>query len=465
MLERHPLIITHQLNGPNGDNPNWTAGGTVKFKLDDVPLSSLPRTANKMIGLLFTFVGACAKGITTVTINRYCDNLTMALIAALEVRNTMLGTLVAATQVKGYTLPILEYVGCGNRFFGRKRRPFNGGSASSQLFAHDVFVPLTMLGNVNAGQIAPLAAFLKKGQVELSMAAAGLLVDSGANSFNITAGGTTTLKCSAVLMPVDHLSVGPGMEAQEYSENANNTNIISLGDLGNSTGLDGVEPGAAIAALLALTDARNAAVATGGTATDGVAVGSFTADTVTRYSAPFLGQAQTKHLEPFMRWAERETRPHVGICRTADGASSATKTLFEQDYSGMPYTMEGGVAATAGTGVQTLDGEALFFPLIYPQDGFEITKCPVVEGAARYFLDRTVIASRSNRTLALQLKSWTGAKWDEFRDQLIEEKLAKEVLGTNDCGWDYMSDKKNPVPPAKRRFLPQELLPASSLQK
>lgn len=463
LLDRHVLVHTHPLTGPQGDNPTWTAGASVKFKLDDTPLSVLPGTAAKALGIVLTYAGTATKGITTVTkVNRYADNLTMALIAQTELRQTMLGTPIAGTQVKGYTLPILEFKGCGNRFLGRRRRPFDGASASGQAFTHDVFLPLSMLGNINGAQLAPFAAFIKKGLLEITNSAAGVVTDSGSNQFLISA---CTVRASLVLLSVDHLSVGPGFEAIEYSENANSTNIFSLGDLGNSTGLDGVEPGAALVDLLALTDARNAAVATAGTATDGIAVGSFTLDTVTRYSAPFLGQEQTQHLSPFMRQAELDGRDTAVICRTADGASSVTKTLFANDFSGMPYTIEGGVASAAGAGLQTLDGEGLFFPLLYSRPGFELTKLPVVEGEARYYIDRTLISSRSNRTLALQFKSWTGAKWAEFRDVLISSGLAKEVAGTVDVGWDYMADKKNPVPLAKRRFLPQELKPAAAISK
>ncbi|HXD98228.1 MAG TPA: hypothetical protein VN646_16890 [Candidatus Acidoferrum sp.] len=452
--------ISHQLTGPQGDNPTWTAAAKVQFKLDDVPISSLPRTANKLAGIVVTYKGTFTQGITTTPVTRNADNLTMALVGQAELRNCFHGTPIVGTQIQGYTMPLMEYYLCGQRWFARRRRVFDNTSAAAQLFVHRVFFPLGLFSNDKAHQLAQLALLYKKGLFEITNAGAGVVHDAN-NSVTITA---CTMKASAVLLPLDVLEVSPGVEVQEYAQNANGTGAtlskIEISDLGNQTGFDGVEPGAAIAHLFALTDARFQAVNTAGADTDNIPVGSFTNDTLTQYSAPFLGQAQTEDLSPIMAMAEEEGH------RTGDitvRVSAGTTRTYGQDYSTMPYTLQGG--SIAGVGVQTLDGEGLFFPLVCSQPGFEITKLPVVEGTVRYNMNRTVIASRQDKTLAVQLKSWTGAKWAAFRDLIVESGLAKEVLGTTDVGWTYLAKEKNPVLPAKRRFLPQQLLPSSMLPK
>jgi hypothetical protein len=447
MLRNHTGFRKWPLRGDAGENQTFSHSATMQFDLKNLPLMT-DKLANYVVGLVLTFTGTYNINVTTSNTTPVTANeLTRMLIDSIDLQGAWHGRPLAAQHVRGATLPLIEYVSCGYQWASRHRMPFHAAAAGAQTFVHSVFLPLSYFCGEKGHHTAQLALFYKDAQLFINTAAASVLAATNPNA-TIT---STTVRCSAMLLAEPELRIGPAQEWQEFRQSAQaNNDIVDLDSLGNQTSLEGIEPGAGVDLLWAECNVNGQG-------------GSFTADTVTRFSAPFRGQTQTAHVQPFAHELEQQFHEGDGadlMVRNSETSAQA-RTGFVDPRTGFPYEPIT-VATAASVGGQALPAHSRVFPIISPSRDLETSKLQVIEGTQSYFLTATF--SGTHRNLVHQFKSWTPQKLADARQLIIDSGMAVAVEGSANVGWSLKVTRKNgsSINPAKARFFPLRLRRAAA---
>jgi hypothetical protein len=438
------------LKGDQGEAPPWTAQDTITFNLNNIPLLTRGNLANYVPALCLTAYGVChtaGDDVERVT----WEDLTFALYDSFDLQGAWHGRPLAAQHTRGATARIWETVSMGYQPGSRRIRGIRASSAN-QAFRHTLYLPLShALGKNGTRYSSQLALCYKDAHLEINTPDNGMpLVTSRAGEPDDLTIGSVQIRCSAVLLPEASLRIAPGVEWLELQSKgaATGSDSVDLDSLGNTTALEGVEPGAGIDTMLALCNVEGLE-------------GSFVADTLSQFSCPFTDQTQTRHLDGFVQMLEQVTnkgqRPRDGEVITETGA--VTVTGRDNDMSGFPYGFTGGVPTTGGT---ALDPRLLAFPLVVAGPELELTKVQRFEGTSTYYRTAT-ITNDVDRTLLHQFKSWTPSKHEEFRQMLIASGLAAKVLGTKDITQvGVRNEVGKPMDPALARYFPVEWVAAAS---
>jgi hypothetical protein len=449
MLRNHSGIRKWPLRGDAGENPAFAHSGNFNFDLKNLPLMT-DKLANYLFAIQLTFYGTYNINVTTGnTLPLQPHELTRCLIDTVDLQGAWHGRPLSAQHVRGATLPIIEHMACGYQWGSRHRMPFHAAAAGAQTFVHTVTLPLAYFIGEKGHHTAQLALFYKDGQLIVNTAAAAILAAINPNA-TIT---STTVRASALLLPEPELRIGPAQEWLEFRQSAQAGNdIVDLDSLGNMTALEGVEPGAGIDFMLALAAINGQ-------------LGSFTCDTITRFSAPFRGQTQTNHIEPFVHEWEQQFLHGEGADRVVRNSETAAqlRTGFADPRAAWPFEpLAGAAGATAATVAgSTLPANLRGFPILVPAGDLETTKVQVMEGTQSYFLTATF--SGTHRTLVHQFKSWTPQKLADARQMIIDSGMAVAVEKTAQLEWAAKVTRKNgsTINPAKARFFPLRLKPAA----
>lgn len=454
MYENHTSWRKHQLSGPGGKIQTWTPGGSFKFYLKNLPLLTLGRLANYLVGIELTFGPASLQLPNASAEGRLItpEVITSCLIGDAEVAGAWHGTPLARTVAKGQNLSLMEFLSCGYRWFSRPEPIFNyptgDEGTQSAPYRHKVFLPLSHFLGKKGRQTAQLAYFYKDAELTIncrSQAAidtflANMLMDSD-SSIPVTA--------QAILLPLPELFVGPGVEYAEYRQAAaSGNNAIDLDSFGNTSGLQGVEAGAGIDFLAAMATFDDSFVSP----INGD--GSFLTSSVTRVSVPFLGQDQTDDISAFFdQWTQQAERYAQGGVVQKNETGEFVGVL--NALRSFPYDPE---VAASFSGLPV----SRFLPILVPGLMMQTSKLPIVEGTQTMYIDRTV-GGANDRSVAHQYKSWNPAKWADAKMQIEESGLAMAVLGTKNTKWGELKNEDNsPVfDRAKGRFIPQGLVPAT----
>jgi hypothetical protein len=327
-------------------------------------------------------------------------------------------------------------------------RPARVGRARP--FRHTLYLPLShCLGRNGARYTSQLSVLYKDATLYVNTPANGLTAPNGVNVITIVG---ATIRASAVLLPEACIRIAPGVEWLEIQSKgaATGSDPVDLDSLGNTTALEGVEPGAGIDTMLALCNKEGLA-------------GSFTLDTLTQFSAPFIDQTQTKHLDPFLQMLEQVSgkgqRPHdqqVETPATADANPADVGRVV--DFSGFPYGYDnvGDLSYDNADNGAKLPTNGLCFPIVVSGPELELTKIQRFEGTSTYYRAATITNS-VDRTLVHQYKSWTPQKHEDFRQLVIGEGLAEAVLNTKDIvPMGVRNESGRPMDPAMGRFFPVE---------
>lgn len=445
MLTNHSGYRPWPLRGDAGENQAWSAGATLQFDLRNLPVVTAGNLCNYLLGIAVTFTGTATFSTATGGSPVKAEDLTRALIldsAGVDLQGAWHGRPLAAQSIRGTTLPVIEYVGCGYQYFRRKRYGLNPLSGAGQTFRHTVFLPLAHFFGDKPHHTALPALFYKDAQLIINTATASFATNEAGNTTAITA---CTVRASAIMLPEPEIRLPPAVEWIEFRQQSQSgSDTVDLDSFGNQTALSGVEPGAGIDTCLIVTSARQQA-------------GSFTLDTLTRFSAPWRDITQTNHIDPIIEMLESASNPNGRsqdlVVASLANTQSATLGGYARDYSDFPYSGR-------GTGVgSNLDAEALVVPIACPSINLETSKLQVVEGTQTYY--RTATVSGTDRTLVHQYKSWTPDKIEDARRTMIEANLPLRVIGTNGVRWSAKMTKKNAenVHPKKTRFFPLRLVP------
>lgn len=439
MLRNHTGFRKWPLRGDAGQVQALTPGEPNKFDLKNLPLLT-GRYANYAVGMLLTATGTASIAAEGNTVIIDAQNMTRLLYDSFDLQGAWHGRPIAFQHWRGATLPIIEHVSAGYQWFSRRMQPLRITDGDDIDFRHNVFLPLGHFLGEKPHHTAQLALFYKDAEQFINAAQASV-----ATAFNSALSfSDVSLQCSMILLPEPEVRLGPATEWLEFRQASQpNNDEVDLDSLGNATALEGVEPGGGIDFAMALTDVRGQ-------------LGSFSLDTVSRFSCPFRDQTQTNHMDPFL--AELDSCEDIlsldGVpFVTLDGNATAS---FGVDFERWPYVPAITPSINPGDGLP-LNGRG--FPIVSPSRELEVTKIQVVEGTQTYFLTATFAGTNPHRTLVHQFKSWTPAKIADAKRLIIESGIALAVEGTNDLDWQVKTINKNAasIDRRKARFLPLRL--------
>lgn len=442
------------LKGPQGEAPPWVEQDTITFDLNNIPLLTRGRLANYVPALCLTAYGVfhtAGDDVARVT----WEDMTAALYDSFDLQGAWHGRPLAAQHIRGATARIWETISMGYQA-GARRITGVRASSASQAFRHTLYLPLShALGKNGSRYSSQLALLYKDAHLEINtpLNGAAMVTSPAAEPDQITL-GAVSLRLSAVLLPEPSLRIAPGHEWLELQSKgaATGSDSVDLVSLGNTTALEGVEPGAGIDTMLALCNVEGLE-------------GSFTADTLTQFSCPFTDQTQTRHMDGFVQMLEQVTakgqRPRdeqiIGETGVVAGTGRAN------DMSGFPYGFTGGIPTTLGA---ALDARLLCFPIVVSGPELELTKVQRFEGTSTYYRTSSDITNDVDRTLLHQFKSWTPAKHEEFRQMLISSGLAAAVVGSKEITqMGVRNEVGKPMDPALARYFPVEWVAAAAPEK
>jgi hypothetical protein len=274
-------------------------------------------------------------------------------------------------------------------------------------------VPLCRGTNAKPVKTSQLQLLYKKAQLVLNIApaATATTVSTGSSLTGMTC------RASAVLQAHRSLWLAPGLEWVDYQNTASaSQSQIPLLNFGNTTNLTGTKANAGICFLGAITSVNGLP-------------GSFTADAVTQYQFPFLGQ----YLIQAMSHVLAQQLMSMGSQRTVGGTvvSQALANDKPTDVGGFPYILDTfeptGTTAASAKELTNL----MFIPLVVQAEDGQDSKVWQAYGDQSYNLVGPSF-SGTNHTLAQHVRTWEDAKEADFAAQIISSGLAQEVLGTSD---------------------------------
>lgn len=451
------------LKGDQGDAPPWTAGGSIDFSMKNIPKTTAGMTgklANYVPAIALTAWGTFTTDDGDADDRVMFEDLTQALYDNFEMTGAWHGRPLAPQHMRGATARIWELISMGYQP-GSRHLAGARASSSAQPFRHTLYLPLChALGKNGARYTSQLSVLFKDATLYVNAPSGPVTIqrtqDSGEGNFTLTI-VSANLRASAVLLPERSLRLAPGCEWIEFQTKgaSASSDPVDLDSFGNATGLQGVEPGAGVDTLLALCGVNGL-------------LGSFALNQLTQFSAPFLDQTQTKHLDPFVNMLEQASAKgqRARDQQVEDIAAGApTEAGRVVDASGFPNGLfQLGLSVNGNSG-QTLNSNGLVFPIIVSGPDLEVTKVQRFEGTQTYFrtVGQLVTDATIDRTLAHQYKSWTPAAHEDFRQLIISEGLARDVLGTNELVPQAVRNELGaPMDPAKARFFPIEWVPPSA---
>lgn len=424
------------LQSGGNDNPSLTQGNPTSYALDAVPIVNGNR-ANYLLGVLVTIAGVFVQAGTAGS-TVFWDNFFQTLIQSIEVRNAWHGSPLNAQHALGVYWPIIEYVGCGFRYAARRHGAFNSAAASYG-FSYTFMIPLCRGTNAKPVKTSQLQLLYKKAQLVLNIAPAttATTVSTGSSLTGMTC------RASAVLQAHRSLWLAPGLEWVDYQNTASSSQSqIPLLNFGNTTNLTGTKANAGIAFLGAITSVNGQP-------------GSFTADAVTQYQFPFLGQYLIQQMPAVLA----QQLMSMGAQRTVGGTivSQALASNLPTDVGGFPYILDTfePTGATAASAKELTN--LMFVPFVTQAEDGQDSKLWQAYGDQSYNLVGPAF-SGTNHTLAQHVRAWEDAKESDFAAQIISSGLAQEVLGTSDLEKKRAPFNQNitNIDAGKARYFPTE---------
>ena len=450
-MRNHTGIRPWQLSGPTGQVATWTAGGSARFLLNDVPSLTSGTLCNHLLGILVTcLITVGSSGMVTASAS--ADDFLTWLFESVEVRNCWHGTPVSQNHAKGCVLGLMEFLACGYQYFGRRLSVPALGELGSHWLTVNTFIPLYYGMGEKGHHTALPVDFYKNAELVLNFGAGSDDGGEGQNSIH-----AATIRASAIFLPESEIHVGPGQQFIDYQSPANaNSEIVKMDSFGCATTLQDAEAGAGVDFLFWLSSHYSQGQNFAGPAR---------VKDLIRVGIPFRGIQSTQHLEPFLLGLEAAIGGREA--GESDAYDMTAMDVVMSNLAGWPYAHNYAGPLHADFNANGSDiRDMLGFPIIYPGRDLEVTKVQSFEGTQSYFLTFATGAAPANgtthHTFAHQFFSWTPAKWDDAMRVLVNAGTAQAVIGSS-AGllWSTKFSKKNPaggnVDPAKLRYLAQKL--------
>lgn len=434
MLMNHSGVQLFPLKTGSGTVANLTAGGQVAFDMTGIPVYN-QSLAYYIPALIFTLKGALTQsGGTGVAL--YWDNLLRAILASVEVQGAWHGTPFSAGEVSAAMLPIVEFIGNGGRYVGRRRGRVPAANGTYN-FNYTFALPLSCGYGQKPHHTSQLALFYQGAQVISNVAAASVLTAA-------SPGGSLaslTLEVSAVMLPEPELRLGAGIEWVDYQQAAaSGQSSFQINDFGARTRLSGVEKGAGIIFHGLLTNVNGLP-------------GCFAAQNLTQFQAVYRNQVSLNQIDALVAMCIDA----LGENRPIGGAVDQAAAQGLSDTNGFPYAM----GTDHSNSLENRTG-LLFFPVgAMPTPDLEFSKLQTVSDPQT--IEATISSiSGTMHQLVQQAKSWEPTKIEEAARKIVDSGLAMRVLGTSDVEWALKVIKKqsaDEISAKKLRFFPLTLKP------
>jgi hypothetical protein len=454
---KEPLNST----GAGGDFPTPVIGNNTKWSLSSLPLTNGNGLAYYLPYLLLEVTGVidnnCGNNRTI-----YWDCIFRALIDSIAIQGAWHGTPMNSGSFKGVYAYLLEFVMGGYQHIQRAQPRI--GSAGTEYFNAQLAIPLSIGLGQKPHHTAQLAAVYRNATVVINWASAtplGLLSTGATLTY-------TGARLSAMLLPSPELIMAPPIEVVEYTTPApSGGGMLDFTDFGKTTGINGTENEAGVLFAMLMRNTDDAA----GTANAGASGrcgfdGAFAPENITRIGLPWRDQPDTNHVRAFVADALDAMGPARVIGSTVIAAAAAGQL---EDLSGYPHAM-GATLVDSAAGQTGLPATLLGIPLVSPGYQLDLSKIQAVSRNIKINLLGT--QSGTHRLLAVHVRQWTMEMRQAWREYVIKEGIAKEVLGDapdfNAYRWEGKTKNKQRlenIDPKKARFLPWRLQNASAMRR
>ena len=436
---KNPLRRFHQLNGPGGISQAFAFGAQPNFKLDDIPQTvvALGRKHACYVPKLRLHFRGTITNPTVADIFIQRKLFTPMLVASVQIQGTELGSPVSSTHSLGGLLDLDQFVRNGGKF-NTAMPNGNGGvtvaAGATVPFHHfiDVF-PGSNPAQHEGHHSSPLALFLRPGEILVNLPYSFSGVD--ASLTGLTA--SLSLTCHAVIDPETELRISHPWQMTRHKANAGNgADSVQLNSFGASSTLTGVEGYAGIHGLVWIS---NEFV--------GDAAGSGKVDSLTQFSADFLGIRQSN-----------DVRAQINELLEAYQSSGG---VDQGDVAGVYPLFIG--ADNSALAASDILAAATVFPIITPIPDFDASK--LLDAAGQPSYDITGTFTGNHYSVLWGCYPLSAAKQADLLAIIQRSHIGQEMFGTDDLELMTKLTKKNDPAeiaaynPAKFTYLPKKVAP------
>jgi hypothetical protein len=428
------------LQSGSTNQPTLAPGAQTTFQFQDVPdrCPSGP-LAYYLPGVLLTFSGNVVQSGTGSVI--FSDQFFQTLFTSLAWTQAWHGTPVQSAHVLGTQWAVTEFMVNGQRYASDVRQIISSGGANTYPFEVTIFVPFSSsrVGNL-AHETSQLALLARASQLQINVAPTTALttLSTGAAFSNFKA------RASAILEPRQELVLGTPIETILTQIVAGSGNSVKITNFGTDTGLQGVDPGGGVLALLFLTSLNQQG-------------GSFISGNITDFVWNWRGQAYTQDILGLLsQWKRLLPTPlQAGLTTNAGSAP----------LLGIPYQVGNGTVVNPATGANAELLNLLFWALVLNGPRPRLTSLQTADSDQTFNLTVAGGYSGTHMILGQYARSWQANMLKNWVAQVMaggSGSLAQYVLGTNYGSAKLIrrnSQGKAFATTDEGRYLPYQLVP------
>lgn len=440
----------HQLHGTNGIAQNWSVGGQLNFKFDDIPqtMVALGRKHVNYVGAIrLNFSGSLTSTAGTVIPKKV---LTPMLIASVQIQGTELGSPISSSHMLGGIIDTDSYIrkGCRDDLFNNPGITL--AAATPKNFNYTVDMMLGHFGQAKGHQTCPLAIFLQPGEIMVNLPTNLPAVDTSLSDVTIAApvglSGSLKVTAHAVLIPsTEILIANPWQLTRHKAVVGANTDSIQISSFGNASTLTGVQSKCGIGALLWASDSLI-----------GPAKGSGAVSSITQFAADFLGFRQNNDPRAIVQqmFAELSDGQVLPYGAATEDHSNPLYPIFDLQAAGGTYTD------------LDLMASAEFFPIIAPLKYFDASKLLEAVGNPSYDVTGNFTGS-AHYTYMEGCYPFTMDQLNSLLAVIQRSHLGLELYQTDDLILSTKtSDNSDPMAliasPEKLVYLPRVVIPRAN---
>lgn len=435
------------LQSGSTNQPTLNPGSQTTFQFQDVPdRSPTGPLAYYLPGCLLTFSGVLNQVGTTGNAI-YSDQFFAMLFSNLAWIQAWFGTPISSQHVQGSQWQVIEYFANGQRYASNPRGVIAPATAGAYSWEVTIFVPFASDRTNNLSHdTSQLALLARASQLQINVAPASVLTAA-------SPGATLTsfkARCSAILEPRQELVLGTPVETILTQIVAGSGNSVKITNFGTDTGLQGIDPGGGVLALLFLTSQLNQG-------------GSFDSQNILDFVWQWRGQSFTQDVLALLQnWKRQLPSPFAG----GTNGNIGSGVTGNSQIIGLPYIVDN--TQTYQGGVANVDlRNLLFWALVLNGQRPRLTSLQTADSDQTFNMTVTGGYTGTHQILGRYARSWQKPMRDNWVAQVMAGgggSLAAYVLGTN-YGSAVLARRgaqgKSYTTADEARYLPWQLYPAS----
>ncbi|HYD01790.1 MAG TPA: hypothetical protein VEB22_11240 [Phycisphaerales bacterium] len=389
--------------------------------------------------LLLTITGVFTQaGGTGVPV--YRDQLPYALIESLDWGQAWHGTVLSGDHILGGNLPTVEFVAGGFQTGQLQQSRFPAANGNYP-FSITLALPACDGRGGLVRDTAQLALCYQPSQVKINMADASVVsAVSPGSSFS-----SLTLQLTAVLDARQELVLGTAPEWILHQISGSTGTAVRVNGFGRETRMTGVEDKGGVGFLAELASVNGQG-------------GSFSTDTVTQYSFPWRGIAQSENVRAFVNLMIAQLPARRPVVQVADNGAQTVG-----DFNSWPF-MQSYQLTNQNEPELT---QMMFWPWVLGGEKLRLTQLQTADRDETYYLSCTYNGAIDHKVQAQYFRVFTEQKraaWLSMVTKGGPNSLAAYVLGP-----DYLKASlfqrgprdQHVVTPDQRTYLPWQLAVAA----